>query len=43
MHSRRPPPSVLPPCAFADGFGCPGPSPGNTCHVAVEAGERNLV
>jgi uncharacterized protein (DUF1684 family) len=34
--------AVLPPCAFADHFICPFPSPGNTLGLAIEAGERVL-
>ena len=33
----------LPPCAFADGFVCPFPPPGNVLPFAVDAGERAVL
>lgn len=33
----------LPPCAFADGFVCPFPPPGNTLPFPLEAGERAVL
>jgi uncharacterized protein (DUF1684 family) len=35
--------ALLPPCAFADGFICPFPPPGNTLPFPVEAGERAVL
>jgi uncharacterized protein (DUF1684 family) len=35
--------ALLPPCAFADGFTCPFPPPGNTLPFPVEAGERAVL